>query len=212
MKKLLLLAAIATFALVSCSKKTGTGLTSGDKELIVEITTEFGKMYAWLYKDTPLHRKNFLKLADSGFYNNTTFHRVVTNFVIQGGDPNSKDNDPTNDGQGGPGYLIPAEILPHHKHVYGALAAARMGDNVNPARSSSGSQFYIVVSKNGTSFLDGSYTVFGHIFSGMNVAETIVAQPKGPGDRPQKDIKMQVKVIKKSVKQLQKQFNFTPPD
>ena len=106
-----------------------------------EITTPKGKMVVQLFDDTPQHRDNFRKLADEGFYDGTLFHRVIQRFMIQGGDPNSKDDDPMNDGQGGPGYRIPAEFVPAHFHRRGALAAAR--DN-NPEKASSGSQFYIV--------------------------------------------------------------------
>jgi len=106
-----------------------------------EISTPKGRMVVQLFDETPLHRDNFRKLADEGFYDGTLFHRVIQRFMIQGGDPNSKDDDPMNDGQGGPGYRVPAEFVPTLLHRRGALAAAR--DN-NPERASSGSQFYIV--------------------------------------------------------------------
>jgi len=108
------------------------------------IDTPEGRMVIHLSDETPHHRDNFKKLVAEGFYNGTTFHRVIAGFMIQGGDPNSKDDDPTNDGQGGPGYTIPAEFSPNLYHKRGALATARTGDNVNPERRSSGSQFYIV--------------------------------------------------------------------
>lgn len=108
------------------------------------IDTSFGRMVIGLYDDTPKHRDNFKKLVEESFYDGTTFHRVMSGFMIQGGDPNSKDDDPMNDGQGGPGYRIDAEIKPHLYHVRGAVAAARTGDQFNPERMSSGSQFYIV--------------------------------------------------------------------
>ena len=97
-----------------------------------------------LSDETPLHRDNFAKLVDEVFYYNTTFHRVISNFMIQGGDPNSKDDDPMNDGFGGPGYTIPGEFNPLLIHKKGAIAAARMGGPANPERESSGSQFYVV--------------------------------------------------------------------
>ena len=97
-----------------------------------------------LYDETPAHRDNFKKLVAEGFYDGATFHRIIAGFMIQGGDPNSKDDDPYNDGQGGPGYTIPAEFNPNLYHKRGALAAARQGDQVNPERRSSGSQFYVV--------------------------------------------------------------------
>lgn len=109
-----------------------------------EISTSMGTMVIELYDDTPGHRDNFKRLVSEGFFDGTTFHRVIGGFMIQGGDPNSKDDDPSNDGMGGPGYTLPSEILPERYHKRGALATARSGDNVNPERESNGSQFYIV--------------------------------------------------------------------
>ena len=109
-----------------------------------EIVTPLGNMTIRLYDDTPAHRDNFKKLVENGFYDGTTFHRVMGNFIIQGGDPNSRDKNPNNDGIGGPGYTTAAEFLPRHFHKKGAIAAARQMDQVNPQRRSSGSQFYIV--------------------------------------------------------------------
>ena len=108
------------------------------------IDTSAGRMVVKLYDETPVHRDNFRKLADSAFYDSTTFHRVIAGFMIQGGDPNSKDADPYNDGMGGPGYTLEAEITADLINRRGALVAARQGDQVNPDRRSSGSQFYIV--------------------------------------------------------------------
>lgn len=115
-----------------------------EKDSVVIITTTFGEIHVLLYDETPKHKENFLKLTTEGYYDSTTFHRIITEFMIQGGDANSKDDDPNNDGQGGPGYTIPAEMNAKYIHKKGAVAAARMGDNVNPNRESSGSQFYIV--------------------------------------------------------------------
>ncbi|MDE2997301.1 MAG: peptidylprolyl isomerase [Bacteroidota bacterium] len=108
------------------------------------IDTEAGRMVVRLYDNTPIHQENFRKLVGEGFYDGTTFHRVISGFMIQGGDPNSKDDDPYNDGQGGPGYTLEAEITPDLINRRGALVAARLGDPINPERRSSGSQFYIV--------------------------------------------------------------------
>ena len=108
------------------------------------IDTPLGRMVVRLSDDTPLHRDNFKRLVAQSFYDSTTFHRVIYGFMIQGGDPNSRDDDPDNDGQGGPGYTIPAEFRGNLYHRKGALATARTGDHVNPQRESSGSQFYIV--------------------------------------------------------------------
>lgn len=168
----------------------------------VAIVTNKGTMTFKLYNKTPKHRDNFLKLAKSGFYKNHRFHRIIKGFMIQTGDPNSKNANPLDDGQGGPGYKIPAEFMPGFIHKRGALAAAREGDNVNPKRESSGSQFYIVDGRTfalndqifyklgtpkedretysqigGTPQLDRSYTVFGEMLNGYNVMETISGTP-----------------------------------
>jgi cyclophilin family peptidyl-prolyl cis-trans isomerase len=115
----------------------------------VAISTTAGDITVLLYGDTPLHRDNFLKLVNEEYYNGTLFHRVINEFMIQAGDPDSRNAKPgQNLGAGGPGYTIAAEIdCPHHFHKRGALAAARQGDQVNPERRSSGSQFYIVTGK-----------------------------------------------------------------
>lgn len=117
-----------------------------EKRNLVEINTTAGRMVVELYNETPVHRDNFLKLVHEHFYDSTLFHRVIPGFMIQGGDPDSRkaeDRD-TPLGQGGPGYTLPAEIVPSLIHRKGALAAARLGDDVNPGKRSSGSQFYIV--------------------------------------------------------------------
>ena len=126
----------------------GTSCTNGkqrnEQELVV-ISTDFGEIKLKLYDDTPEHKQNFLKLIDEGYYDGTLFHRVMENFMIQGGDPDSKNAAPGKRlGGGNPGYTIPAEILPQHIHKKGALAAARRGGPSNPEKRSSGSQFYIV--------------------------------------------------------------------
>ena len=135
------------------------------------IHTSKGDITVELYpKEAPLSVTNFVQLAKGGFYNNLTFHRVVPNFVVQGGDPQGT-------GNGGPGYDIPAEIKGNpHKHVEGALAWARTGDEVNPERRSSGSQFYITLAP--TPFLDGAYTVFGKTTAGMDVVKKIAQGDK----------------------------------
>lgn len=147
----------------------------------VIMKTSMGDMEIELFeKDAPLHVANFKKLVKSGFYDGLTFHRVIPNFMIQGGDPNSKDGDRSNDGQGGPGYTIPAEIKA--KHEKGSLAAARLGDAVNPKKESSGSQFYIVTGD--ASHLDGQYTVFGKVVKGLDVALKIQDVKKDAADNP----------------------------
>jgi peptidyl-prolyl cis-trans isomerase B (cyclophilin B) len=149
-------------------------------------------MVAILYDKTPKHKTNFIRLAKEGFFNGTTFHRVIEGFMIQGGDPNSKDSNPHNDGQGGPGYTVPAEILPELVHKRYAIAAARMPDQINPNRESSGSQFYIVQNPGGTPQLNGAYTVFGEVIRGFNAVDRIAKQGKDQRDRPIYNIKMTV--------------------
>lgn len=118
------------------------------KEKIIEIKTDYGNIYIWLYKDTPIHRENFLKLAGENFFDSTMFHRVIQNFMIQGGDPYSKMADKMDSlGEGGPGYELDAEFRENHWHKRGVIAAARNGDDVNPLKRSAGSQFYIVQGK-----------------------------------------------------------------
>ncbi|HEX8546495.1 MAG TPA: peptidylprolyl isomerase [Cytophagaceae bacterium] len=177
------------------------------KDHVVTIHTEFGDITILLYENTPLHKKNFIKLASEGYYNNTTFHRIIQDFMIQGGDPNSKDKDVNNDGTGGPGYTIPNELSAGHLHEPGAVAAARMGDNVNPKMESSGSQFYIVQNASGTHFLDKAYTVFGQTIKGMDVVNKIATQAKNQSDRPLKDITMTMKVEKLKVKKIIKKYD-----
>lgn len=146
MKKLLLVLSIFVLTFACKNDEKPSEMASSTDE-IVKITTDFGEVYVLLYDETPLHKENFLKLAKEGFYDSTTFHRVIEGFMIQGGDPNSKDDIPFNDGQGGPGYTIPAEFNPNLIHKKGALAAARTGGPSNPEMRSSGSQFYIVQGK-----------------------------------------------------------------
>ncbi len=196
-----------------------------DNTTYVEIMTDHGRMVAKLYDDTPLHKENFIKLANEGFFEDLLFHRVVKGFMIQGGDPNSRGADQNARlGNGGPGYKIPHEI--GYPHLKGAIAAARQSDAVNPNKESSGSQFYIVQGNpvppnqldaiarskgfnyneeqkkayttiGGTPNLDGDYTVFGEVIEGLDVIDAIAAVPVN-GSRPVQDVKMNVRIIKKS--------------
>lgn len=162
------------------------------EEPIFNIETTMGTIKIKLYKETPLHRDNFVKLASKKYYDNILFHRVIKNFMIQVGDPLTKDPnaDPAKYGTGGPGYTIPAEILPQFKHKKGALAAARKGDKSNPNRESSGSQFYFVESETGCSHLDGQYTIFGETIEGFDVIDAIAAVPTAAKDAPIEPIKI----------------------
>lgn len=139
MKKILFLVAFIFSSVLSFA---------GGKEEVIEIKTKYGNIYIWLYKDTPKHRQNFLDLTNKNFYDSTSFHRVIKDFMIQGGDPFSKIPEKKDSvGNGEPGYTLEAEILSKHFHKRGVIAAARMGDDVNPTRRSSGCQFYIVQGK-----------------------------------------------------------------
>lgn len=261
--------------LASCHRKP-------DNDVVL-ISTEYGEIQVKLYENTPMHSGNFLKLAESGYYNGTLFHRVITGFMIQGGDPTSKNAAPgVVLGDGDTNYTVPFEYVPEYFHKRGVLAAAREGDDVNPERASSGSQFYIVQGRKftdagldsadakreryaksgllvnllknkgdtvavnrfkdyinkrdirninkvidtyagevnalylkkpftrytpeqreiyktigGAPHLDGAYTVFGEVISGMDVVDKIAGIPRDNNDRPVKDIPMTMKIISK---------------
>lgn len=192
------------------------------EENIVRIHTRMGDMRARLFDSTPGHRDNFVRLIRTGFYDSLLFHRVQRDFMIQGGDPDSK-RAPAGAllGGGGPGYELPAEI--GAPHLRGALAAARLPDAANPARRSNGSQFFIVQGRaqtdasldqleqrthtpirpewramykqtGGAPQLDGQYTVFGMLVDGFEVLDRIAALPRDANDRPLEDIRMQISV------------------
>lgn len=154
------------------------------------IETKFGNIELKFFPEVaPNHVNNFIELAKKGFYDGTTFHRVIPGFMIQGGDPNSKDPDKSKHGMGGPGYTVKAEFndKPHKK---GTLSMARAA---NP--DSAGSQFFICVGD--APFLNKQYTVFGEVVSGMEVADKIVSQPRDPRDNPNERIEMKVKIVEK---------------
>ena len=188
-----------------------------EKETLVLIKTSLGDITVKLYNDTPLHRDNFLKLINEGWYNNSPFHRVINNFMIQGGH--------NQDGSVDPGYTIPAEFRSNHIHKKGALAAARQGDHVNPKKASSGCQFYIVQGQvltpahiqmyqqrmgltftqeqieayttvGGTPHLDGEYTVFGEVVEGLDVIDKIAKVKTGYMDVPVEAVTMTIEILK----------------
>lgn len=172
------------------------------------IHTDFGNMLIWLYTQTPLHKANFLSLTKSKYYDGLIFHRVVPDFVIQGGDPDGN-------GTGGPGYTIPAEFRDSLTHVYGAVGAARLADAQNPLKASSGSQFYIVVPKAGYHGLDKNYTVFGIVINGLSAVDAIVLVPSSgsPNYKPITNVYMtKVEAVIYTRAQLKAQFNFTIPN
>ena len=207
------------------AQKTDTKGVTNNKKSYVLLQTDYGNMKILLYEETPLHRENFIKLVKSGFYDGLLFHRVINGFMIQGGDPESRNAQPgAMLGNGGPGYTIPAEFVPKYFHKKGVIAAAREGDNVNPMKESSGSQFYIVQGRiyneaimqkiaaqmnktfsaeqikaygtiGGSPWLDNDYTVFGEVVEGLDVIDKIAAVKCGPNDRPVEDVKMTMKII-----------------
>jgi len=204
------------------------------KNQYVRIKTSYGQVIIRLYNETPKHRDNFIKLAKQGLFNGTLFHRVIQNFMIQGGDPDSKNAKPgTELGNGGLKYTVPAEFRDSLFHKRGVLAAAR--DN-NPEKASSSTQFYIVEGKRltdedmnkleegrlkgfkipewqreiyrtvgGTAQLDHGYTVYGEVVSGIDMVDRIAAVKKDAKDRPTEDVPITVDVLKKrECKQLDK--------
>ena len=155
------------------------------QEPIFDIVTSMGTIRVKLYKDTPKHRDNFTKLALSHFYDDVLFHRVIDGFIIQGGDPFTRDTSRVEEwGEGGPGYTIDAEIVPAHRHLRGALAAARRDNLANPMKESSGSQFYLVQDSTNCKHLNGEYTVFGETIGGLNVIDRIARVQTDRLDRP----------------------------
>lgn len=283
--------------LASLCLYTGCAQKSG-KDYVVTIHTPHGNMVAILFDDTPKHKENFIKLVREKFYDSLLFHRVIEGFMIQGGDPNSRNAKAGESlGNGGPGYTIDAEFTPAHFHERGALAAARLGDQVNPAKASSGSQFYIVQGRKyseaelneleqginyqrknnalneilfrpeftelretiirkqqegdtnwlnsffeqsdtlitrvkkdfkkftltaaqktayttvgGAPHLDGDYTVFGKVISGLEVIDKIAGVLTGPGNRPVADVPMTITVEEMPKSKIEKLYGYTYPD
>jgi cyclophilin family peptidyl-prolyl cis-trans isomerase len=161
------------------------------EEPVFDIVTNMGTIKVKLYKKTPKHRENFAKLAVAGYYDSLLFHRVIKGFMIQGGDPFTKDTSKIAQwGQGGPGYTVPAEFVKEYVHKKGALAAARRGDAANPMKESSGSQFYIVQDAKTCEQLNGDYTVFGETVDGLDVIDKIAAVRTDKYDRPVDDVRI----------------------
>ncbi|MBI9039251.1 MAG: peptidylprolyl isomerase [Bacteroidales bacterium] len=213
MKKLILLIVIMV-----AGNNFAFSQENSKKETIVVIHTKYGDITAKLYNDTPQHRDNFIKLVNEGWYEDSPFHRIIKNFMIQGGG--------NSDGRQDPGHRIPAEFTPNHYHKKGALSAARQGDQVNPEKESSGCQFYIVQGKKvpesqlasfskrngikytdeqknvyktlgGTPHLDGDYTVFGEVIMGLDVVDKIAAVKtnKMKGDSPVEKLTMTIEIV-----------------
>lgn len=201
-------------------------LTAQEKETLVLIDTDMGKIKVKLYNETPLHRDNFIKNVNEGLYTDLLFHRIIRQFMVQGGDINSKDAPiEMHLGDGDLGYTIPAEfVYPKYFHKKGALCAARTADEDNPEKASSATQFYIVTGKHytqmdlekreknegktltdeqkqaymlegGTPHLDGAYTVFGEVVSGLKVVEKMQFVPTNEEDRPLKNIRIKTMTV-----------------
>lgn len=197
----LILITIVLFA--SCSKNDNNDennpVIPDTKYDVIKIQTGFGDIFIWLYDETPLHKNNFDSLTKAGFYDGLIFHRVINDFVIQGGDP-------LGNGTGGPGYTIAAEFNDTITHIEGAVGAAR--DN-NPQKRSNGSQFYIVEDPNGEHSLDMNYTVFGQTIGGMDVVSAIAEVPVDGNDKPINDVVMtKVEVVQYTAEELLNNFGF----
>jgi peptidyl-prolyl cis-trans isomerase B (cyclophilin B) len=213
MKKTLILSVITLLA-SNCVN------AEAEKRTKIQINTSEGEIVLELYNETPVHRDNFVKLVKENFYDGTLFHRCIRSFMIQGGDPNSRNAKPGEMlGMGDVGYTLPAEFRHGLVHTRGALAAARQGDQVNPEKRSSGCQFYIVQGQpisqermetmnetrypqytpeqieayttiGGTPHLDDGYTVFGHVLSGLDVIEKISLTDTDQRNRPLADVRV----------------------
>ena len=161
------------------------------EEPVFDIVTNMGTMRIKLYSKTPKHRENFVKLVAEHYYDSLLFHRVIDGFMIQAGDPYTRDTSKVAlYGQGGPDYTIPAEFVNEYWHKKGAIAAARKGDMANPKKASSGSQFYIVQDENNCLHLDGQYTIFGETIEGLDVIDKIAKVPTDRYDRPLEDVRI----------------------
>ena len=232
MKKTVLLFALLFCTTVFAQKKKR-------KDYVVTLSTDFGTMKLVLFDQTPKHKENFIKLVNDGFYNGLLFHRIIENFMIQGGDPSSRDAAQGKVlGGGGVDYRIPAEFVPQLIHKKGALAAAR---DPNPQKASSGCQFYIVqgqvwddagfntqAARSGINYdaeqrkiyqtiggkphLDGNYTVFGEVIDGLAVVDSIAKQARDANNRPLKDIKMVLSAELMRKRKIKKKFHYTFPE
>ena len=193
------------------------------QEPVFDITTSMGTIRVKLYKDTPKHRDNFVRLALTRYYDGLLFHRVIDGFMIQGGDPYTRDTSRVDEwGEGGPGYTIDAELVPEHTHKRGALAAARrVGSIANPMKESSGSQFYLVQDSTNCKHLNGEFTVFGETIGGLNVIDRIARVRTDRYDRPERPVviqrirpneQMNKRALEEELRALEEAANPTDPD
>jgi peptidyl-prolyl cis-trans isomerase B (cyclophilin B) len=237
--KLLFWCCLLSLAASALQAQSLSAKKKNKKEPLVFIDTDYGQIVLLLYDLTPKHKENFLKLAKEGFYDGLLFHRVIEQFVIQGGDPNSRNalaGQPL--GSGDVGYRIDAEFDPRLYHKRGAVGAAR---DDNPEKASSGCQFYIVQGKKmteeqiaaiskrtgvqftaeqietykmvgGIPHLDQNYTVFGEVIAGMDVVDKIAAVETDSNDRPKQDVRMRMQVKEMSRKKIEQRFGYRFPD
>lgn len=175
----------------AAEQKIADRIAALPEEPVFDIVTNLGTIKVKLYANTPKHRENFARLAFEGFYDGILFHRVIDGFMIQAGDPLSKDPEKKSQwGTGGPGYNVPAEFVAENRHLKGALAAARRGDRANPLKESSGSQFYIVQDERTCAQLDGEYTVYGQTIDGFDVIDKIASVDTDYRDCPLSPVKI----------------------
>ena len=204
MKRIAIILAVMVMAFASCGPRGGRNAAAAHadstattdtmeqkriEEPEFEVITSKGTMRIKLYSKTPKHRDNFVKLVSENYYDGIRFHRVIAGFMIQAGDPYSRDTSKINLwGQGGPDYTVPAEFVNEYWHKKGAIAAARRGDLANPTKASSGSQFYIVHDENACLHLDGQYSIFGEVTEGLEVIDKIATVETDMYDRPSEDV------------------------
>lgn len=162
---------------------------------VAQIKTPYGEILVWLFDETPKHKASFIQLAKAAYWDSLTFNRVIPNFVIQGGCPD------TEEGFTDPDYLLKPEFVPELKHAYGTFAAGR---DDNPGKLSARCQFYIVQNKNGLARLDNDYTVYGKVIKGMDVVDIIANVPRDKKDQPLKPVTLDVNIIKVKMKKLTK--------
>ena len=184
MKRICWILAVLLLAAAACGPKA-------EKEVVMVVETTMGTVEFKLYNETPLHRDNFIRLAEEHYFDSLLFHRVIDGFVIQGGDPLSKHAEPGQFlGDGEPDYRVPAEIRVDQGIITekGSVLAAREGDDVNPERESCASQYCFMMRP--CPHLDGAYTVFGEVTEGMDVLEAIQKVATDENDRPLEDVRM----------------------
>ncbi len=184
-------------------------IPDSEHDYLVTLETRYGNMMMILYDETPMHKENFIELAKAGVYDGNLFHRVIEHFMIQSGDPSTTNITPAWDQEIIPPH-VPAEINPKFSHRRGTVGAARYGGERNPLKNSSPTQFYIVRHDRAAPHLDGEYTVFGQVMSGMEVADIIAEKPTDERDRPLEDVRIKrVKVEKVKRSDIMKFYNFS---